>query len=417
MEADPPNLFGQSYVAVGRLRWYAMSTARLSRWARRFLVVSAGFLVLSQAASLVSAPRGVVVVLGLYGFVLTTVFGKAYSLVPSYFDRQLAWQWAPQVQLPLLTVGVLALALVRWDRGPAVLETIGVLAWVGGAAVFLGAVGWTIRDNVTGAATGTSDASAERKPLDRLSNAFVPVALAYLLVGVYELAATVTPLPALLGGVGIRIAHLLGPGFAVLTLFAVGYRLLPRFLVVVPSRRLAAVVLPAGAVGPALIAVGYPSGVLFRVGAILEGVAVVGFTVSFLSLYVRSDRDRIGFHGPLAGTLLGTLGVGLGLYFAFAGIAAGLTLVHAQVNVFGLLGVTIVGVVYQFYPPAVAVWPGANDRTALLSIAGLALGLLAVACSPLTRLPLARAGHALTTGSAVTYWYVLVATVRAQTQM
>jgi hypothetical protein len=393
-----------------------MSTARLSRWARRFLVVSAGFLVLSQAASLVSAPRGVVVVLGLYGFVLTTVFGKAYSLVPSYFDRQLAWQRAPQIQLPLLMVGVLALALARWGIGPELLETGGVIAWVGGVAVFLGTIGWTVRDNVTGAATGTGDASAEREPLDRLANAFVPVALAYLLVGMYELTATVTPLPALLDGVGIRIAHLLGPGFAVLTLFAVGYRLLPRFLAVVPSRRLAAVVLPAGAVGPALIAVGYPSGVLFRAGAALEAVAVVGFTASFLSLYVRSERSRVGFHGPLLGTLFGCLGVGLGLYFAFAGVTADLTPVHVQVNVFGLLGLTIVGVVYQFYPPAVAQWRGTGDRLALVSIAGLAVGLLGVVCSPLTAPPLARAGHALTTGSAAAYWYVLAAVVRIQTQ-
>lgn len=392
-----------------------MATARSSRWIRRFLVVGASFLVLAQGVSLIGGPRAVIVVCGLYGFVLTTVFGKAYALLPSYFDRDLAFERAPRVQLPLVAVGVGAIALARWADGPPILERIGVLVWIAGVVVFLGTIAATIYDNPTGAATGTGEAAAAREPLDRLANAFVPVAVGYLLVGVYELAASVTPFPTVFDGLGVRIAHLFGPGFAVLVLFAVGYRLLPRFLSVSASRRPAVVVLPAGAVAPALLAAGYPSGLLFRIGAVLESIAIVGFALSVVSLHWRSDRDRFGLYGPLAGTLLGCLGVGLGLLFAFEGFTAEVSLVHLQLNIFGLLGVTIAGVAYQFYPPAVAAWPGAGDRLAFWSLAGLVVGLLVVASTPLIDGPTRVLGHGLTTLSAVSYCYVLLATIRSNT--
>jgi hypothetical protein len=392
-----------------------MGTAHISRWARRFLVVSAGFLLLSQVAVAAGEPRGVVVTLGLYGFVATTVFGKAYSLIPAYFDRQLAWARAPQVQLPLTAVGVLALAGAHWRGGWELLEMLGALSWAGGVAVFLVVVGVTVRDNPTGEETGTGESSAEREPLDRFANRFVPVALAYLAAATYELCAAVTPLPALLDGAGVRIAHLLGPGFAVLALFAVGYRLLPRFFVDTPSRRLARVVLPAGAVAPALLAVGYPAGTLFRTGALLESLAVVGFAITISGLFVRTDRDRVGFYGPLTGTVLGCFGVGLGLYFAFDGISANLADVHLRLNVFGLLGVSIVGVVYQFYPPAVAAHRGANDDTALASIAGLAGGLALAAAGTVVAPPVAVVGEVVAVAAAGLYCYILLATIRTQT--
>lgn len=391
-----------------------MATARRSRWARRFLAVSAGFLLLSQATIVADAPRSVVVTLGLYGFVSTTVFGKAYSLIPAYFDRQLAWSRAPQLQLPLTTAGTLALATAHWLGGWKLLEVLGALSWAGGVTLFLAVIGFTVRDNLTGAETGTGTASAKRKPLDRFANLFVPIALAYLAAATYELCATVTPLPTLLDGAGVRIAHLLGPGFSVLLLFAVGYRLLPRFFADVPPRRLATLVLPAGAVAPALLAVGYPAGTVFRAGALLESLAVVGFTLSVAGLFVRTDNDRVGFYGPLLGTLLGCFGVGLGLYFAFEGIAGNLTGVHLRLNVFGLLGVSIVGVVYQFYPPAATRWRGASDRTALASIVGLSVGLALAGIAPVTPDAVGTAGRTLTAVAAATYCYILLATFSAR---
>ncbi|WP_248910265.1 hypothetical protein [Halocatena marina] len=77
----------------------------VSRWARRYVIVSALFLILWQGAALVGISRQTEVLLGVFGFVLHTIFGKAYSLIPSYFNRQLTIVPAPMVQFPLTVVG------------------------------------------------------------------------------------------------------------------------------------------------------------------------------------------------------------------------------------------------------------------------------------------------------------------------
>lgn len=391
-----------------------MSSARISRWARRFLLVSAAWLLLSQVAILADAPRRAEIFLGLYGFVLTTLFGKAYSLVPSYFDRTLAWSYAPAVQLPLITGGVAALA-VGTVGGPAWLPAAGALAWVAGVAIFLGTMLATIADNLTGAETGTGNASADRRGLDRLANAFVPVVFLYLFVGCVELLAGTVGTPSLFGGLAIRTSHVLAAGVALLLLFSVGYRLLPRFLVVYPSRRLAAVVLPFGALGPALLAWGYPAGAVFRAGAVVQSVAVVGFAAAYLRMVSRTDRDRIGLYSVAVGVVFGCLGVALGAHFAFVGLDVELATAHRHVNVYGLLGLSIVGAVYQFYPPAVCPWPGGNDRTALVTIVLVAAGLLVVVAASIFA-PAARpAGHALVLCGAVGYSYLLAGAIRFQT--
>lgn len=391
-----------------------MSSARLSRWARRFLLVSACWFVLSQAVVLAGGPRRVEVVLGLYGFVLTTVFGKAYSLVPSYFDRSLAWPTVPMVQLPLTTAGVAGLAAAGWRVGPEWVEPVGATLWVAGVAVFLGTMLVTLRDNLTGGDTGTGDASSERQPLDRVANAAVPVVFVYLLVGSAELLAGAYGVPSPFGGLAIRISHLLAAGVALLLLFAIGFRLLPRFLVVHPPRWQAVPVLLFGAVGPALLAWGFPTGPVFRAGAVLESVAVVGFALAYGRMYVTSDRDRVGFHGPMAGLLLGCLGVALGAHFAFVGFDGALGTVHRRLNVFGLLGLSIVGAVYQFYPPSVCQWPGGDDRTALASILLVAGGLSLVAAAPFTGPVLATVGHLAMLAGAVAFGYLLAGAISYQ---
>jgi hypothetical protein len=391
-----------------------VSSARISRWARRLLLVSAGWFALSQATILAGAPRRVTLFLGLYGFVLTTVFGKAYSLIPSYFDRTLAWSAAPAVQFPLTTGGVAGLAIAA-AGGPPWLAPAGALAWVGGAAVFLGTMLVTVGDNLTGADTGTGDANAERRRLDRLANAFVPLVLLYLAVASVELLAGLLGTPSLLGGLLVPTSHLLAAGVALLLLFSVGYRLLPRFLVVYPSTRLAAVVLPAGAFGPALLAWGYPAGGVFQAGALVQSVAVVGFAVAYLRMVRRTDRERVGLYSVAVAVCLGVLGVALGAHFAFAGLTGDLATVHWRVNVFGLLGLSIVGAVYQFYPPALCPWPGGSDRAALVTIA-LVGGGLAVTALAVVTVPAARpVGEALTAAGSAGFLYLLAGTMRKRT--
>ncbi|MHB9286178.1 hypothetical protein ACKVMT_03960 [Halobacteriales archaeon Cl-PHB] len=392
-----------------------MGTAIISRWARRFLLVAGGFLVLSQVSAIAGLPRRTEVILGLLGFVVTVVFGKAYSLVPSYFDRSLSVPRAPMVHLPLAAVGVLGLATRPLSGVPDLAASLGALAWAGGVAVFLGTMAVTLRDNPIGSETGTSEANAKRQRLDRLANGFMPVSLAYLAVGTYALAASVLGLPTVFDGYLPRGLHLIAVGFALLLLFAVGFRLLPRFLSADSPAGLAPVVLPAGAVGPVLIAWGLPNGRLFQAGAALEGIALGGFALAFFVLYHRSDRDRVGFTGPLLGLTAGLVGVGLGVSFAFGTRTVALTTAHLRLNVFGLLGTTIVGVIYQFYPPAVGQWPLTGDDLALASLVGMALGVAGIAFGPLVAGLVTLAGHVVLALAGVALLYQLLAVISRQT--
>ncbi|MFC4447571.1 hypothetical protein [Halorussus aquaticus] len=360
-----------------------MGARAVTRWARRFVAASALFLVAWQAAALVGVDRRVRVALAVYGFVLHAVFGKAYSLVPSYFDRSLALTRAPAVHFPLTALGAVGLAAAPLSGVPEGVGAVGALCWTAGVAVFVAALAWTLRDNPTGRETGTSDANADRRPVDRFANAFVPVVLAYLLVGSYAtVAGRVALVPSLpgLSSLGVaRTAHLLAAGTAALLVFAVGFRLFPRFLVASPPQALVAVVLPAGAVGPAVLAWGLYRRPWFPTGATLEALAVVGFALAYAVLFVRSERRRVGFYAVLVGVASGVLGVLVGLSFAQGDVPASSALVetHFRLNVLGFLGMTIAGATYQFYPPTVGTFPGASDRTALASVALVGVGLLA----------------------------------------
>jgi len=355
---------------------------RSSRWARRFVLAGAAFLLVWQAGELAGVARRTGVTLGLLGFVFHTVFGKAYSLVPTYFDRDLATTRLMPAQLGLSIAGT-ALLAVAGEFPDAAVASVGVSAgaagavlWAGGVAVFLGTIGWTVRDNLSGAETGTGEHNADRRAVDRLANLFVPVALLYLGIGSYALLAAETGVPTLVDGYPPRATHLLAAGSGALLVFAVGFRLLPRFLVAAPPRPLVALVLPTGALGPALLAVDLPAGRWFRAGAALQALAVGGFAVAFWVLYARSDRRRVGFYGVLVATVAGLLAVALGLAFAVDAPTADLVSAHRRLTVLGFLGLTIVGVSYQFYPPGVGTFPGAGGRTALVAIALLFGGLL-----------------------------------------
>jgi hypothetical protein len=180
-------------------------------------------------------------------------------------------------------------------------------------------------------------------------------------------------------------------------------------------RWLALLTLPAGAVGPALLAIGYPAGAAFAAGAVLVSLAVAAFAVAYGWLFLSTDRSRVGFYGPLGGVAAGLVGVGLGLQFASARIDHTLVGAHLRLNVLGLLGLSIAGVVYQFYPPAVGSWPGAGDRLAFWSLAGYAAGLPLFALEPVTAPIVGAAGHVAVGSAGVALLYLLLATIRTRT--
>lgn len=385
-----------------------MSAATVSRWARRFLLAGVTFLVAWQAAALLGAPRGVGVVLGLHGFVLHTVAGKAHSLVPSYFDRELAFPRAPSVTLPATALGVVGMAAAECVRLPDLVDVAAATLWSLGFLGILVTLGWTVRTNLTGAETGTGDHNADRRTVDRVANAFVVVSLAYLATGAYATIAVELGLP---GPVGYTpaISHLLAVGGASLLLFAIGFRLLPRFLATHPPRPLVAVVLPAGALGPWLLATGLPAGRRLQWGAVVESIAVVGFALAMAITVLRSDRRRVGFAGVLGGVALGTVGVGLGLTFAYVAATAELVRAHLRVNLLGFLGLSILGATYQFYPPSVSSRRWVDDRTAFVAMTLVAVGLLAEVAGAAATSPTAvTAGRVSTLAGAFLHATILV---------
>ncbi|WP_247730762.1 hypothetical protein [Halovivax limisalsi] len=379
-----------------------MSATAATRGSRAFVAAGVVWFVAFNAAVLAGASRSAAVVTGLYGFVFSVVFGKAYALVPSYFDRELALPSAPLAHLPFATVGVLGLFFGRLGPGdPLVgrseavglsadgLLTVGALAWLAGVLVFVGTLAWTVRDNLTGSETGTSEANAERRRVDRAANAVVPLVGFYLVWGsllpvAEALDVRPSPIDVVLGPLGAAslspmptgpaATHVLAAGAAVLMLFGVGFRLLPRFLVGTPRFSLVATALAAGAPAPFLLAFDFYGGPAFALGATLLAVAVVAYALVVLELIANSDRRRVGFTGVGAGALFGVVVVALGWGMGVHGLDPGLATAHYRLALGGFLGLTIVGVTYQFYPPAIGEAPGVGDRNALLVIVGLAVG-------------------------------------------
>lgn len=381
--------------------------ARASRWSRRFVFVAILLLVCWQAGVLLGITRRTAVVLGLLGFVFHTIFGKAYSLVPSYFDRDLATTRLMPVHLVFSLGGTLLLAVDAELSGSRAGE-IGAILWAVAIFLFLGTILWTIRDNLAGSETGTGNVNEARRGVDRISNLFIPVALAYLAVGSYELLALASSLPGVTDGYEPRAFHLLAAGTGALLVFAIGFRLLPRFMAATPPTPLVWVVLPTGAVAPLLLAFAIPSGSLLVVGAVLQAIAIVGFALAIGVLFYRTDRERVGFYGVLAGAGAGVVAVALGLVFALDGVSGDLVLVHARLNLLGFLGLTIVGVSYQFYPPAVGTFRGAGDRTALVAILLLAVGLVVeLGGALLESSPVVTGGHGLALAGALVHAYLI----------
>ena len=400
----------------------ARRASTASRGSRRFVVAGVCFLVAWQVAVLAGVPRRTTVALGAFGFVLHVVFGKAYALVPTYFDRPLAPERAPGIHLPLSIVGVTGLALGPLPAVPRAVGTLGAITWFAGAAVFVGALAISVRDNLTGRETGTGSANAHRRRVDRAANAAAPFAVGYLGVGsaalvVGGLDSASLPRSALrFAGAPAAASHLLIAGGAAALLFAVGFRLLPRLLGASPPAPLVAVVLPAGVLGPALLAAGLAgvrstvAGVApFRVGAALTATAVVGFAVAVLALVARADRRRVGVGAIAAGACFGVLGVGLGLGFAFDALDLALAAAHLRLNVLGFLGLTIVGVTYHFYPPAIGTLPGVGVRSARAAAAALTAGLLVETAGIWIDSPAAVTGGRLVgVAGALTYAWVLL---------
>lgn len=351
-----------------------MSRARISRWAGRTVLAGLCWLSLAAVSVLFDAPAEVTVALALPGAACTVFMGKAFGLLPSYFARRLEPVWAPQFTGIFAVIGVLGLALSPMPGVPEGIGVLGAVLWLCAVLLWAGTLAWTARDNLTGRETGTGETNADREPLDRLANAAAPIAVLYLLAGALWLLGVRADIAGTIARPAV-VAHLLGAGGAALAIFAVGFRLYPRFLVAHPPRGLATIVLPAGAAGPALLALGV-SGRRWalHVGASLEFVAILGFAVAYSVTFWRSDRRRIGLYGPLIGILLALTAAALAVLVVTGWLSRGLIPIHRRFMLIGFLGTTIAGTAIQFYPPAVGSFSLSTDRMAAVALGALGGG-------------------------------------------
>jgi len=387
------------------------TTGGIARWSHAFVASSAVYLVAWRLAVLLGAPEQTTVLLAVLGFVCHVAFGMGYLLIPSYFGRVLETPRTPPIHLALAVPGAALLSLAPLPDVPSAAAPIGALVWALGVAVFLGSLAWTIRDDPFGSETGTAAVRDAHRWTDGYANRFVPVALAYLGVGTYASLARSIPLLGLTDVALPRIAHLLAAGFAALLVLSLGTRLAPRFLGVPAPRPLVAIVLPAGAVGPALIAMGLGgAGPVFEAGALAEATAICGFAATYAFLFSRSDRRRVGLWGVLFGVVAGVFGVVVGLSFAFSSITPAGVRAHRALVLSGFLGLSVVGFVFQFFPPSAGRVRWAGDRTAFAAIGLLALGLSCSVGGFLAGIPAAaRIGSLCSLVGAVVYAALLVA--------
>ena len=260
--------------------------------------------------------------------------------------------------------------------GIARTDPYGVVAWGIGSVLFVATIGWSVRDNLTGRETGTGETKTDRRHVDRFANGFVPVALGYLLVGAGLSLAAALGTPSLSPVVvGAPLTHLFAAGTAGLLVFALGFRLLPRFLVVEPREWLVAVALPAAAAGSLVLVWGFNSGLHFRIGAALLALALGCFALAYADMFYRSDRRRVGLYTFFVAVVAGVVAGGFGLHMAVAGLTIEFIDVHVRVALLGFLGLAVVGISYQFYPPGVSSLSLVDDRTAATAVAFLSVGV------------------------------------------
>lgn len=109
-----------------------------------------------------------------------------------------------------------------------------------------------------------------------------------------------------------------------------------------------------------------------------------------------------------AGAVGGVAAVSVGLHFVTAVPGPALVAAHRRLTLLGFLGLTVVGVSLQFYPPNVGRWPGCTDRTALVVVAALTAGVAVQAAGlAATEGILERAGVVLVLAGTLGYGYLL----------
>lgn len=93
-------------------------------------------------------------------------------------------------------------------------------------------------------------------------------------------------------------------------------------------------------------------------------------------MFRRSERRRVGGWAILAAVGFGAAAALLGIGFATDALATATAHeIHYRLALGGFLGLTIVGVSLQFYPPGVASSRFVGEKTTAIAVAALVAGL------------------------------------------
>ncbi|MFU8868340.1 hypothetical protein [Natronococcus sp.] len=350
--------------------------AGLRRWTRRFLLAGGLALVAFLLALLVDGGRRLAVLLGLYGFVCSTIFGMGYLLLPAYAGRTLVDRRLAGVHFVLAVLGISLLGGGWIREGVGTLFTVGAVLWALGVATFVGSLLATVGPVVLADPTGVLRLGDRSQRSSKLGTVVIPVALGYLLVGTVGLLAA-TPV---LGGwtpTLAQVSHYYAIGFGALLVYALGARLLVGFYHVTPPRSLVYPTLLFGAFAPALLGTFRRGEPWFLPGAAFAALAMTCYLLAVGFVAIETDRSRLELSGIGCGALAGVLAVATALTVVVgenAGIATATTL-HWTLVLGGFFPLTIVGYVFQFFPVTGAQVPGATERGVAATIGLLAVGV------------------------------------------
>jgi hypothetical protein len=289
-------------------------------------------LVAGAVAVLLDAPLDVLVALGGYGFAVHTVLWLSVVGRRGVASDRSRWVGAFLALATLLSAGgAAAVAAVEWGSLP----TWGHLPRVAWGVGVLLALLVLAADTLPSLPARLGDASGT----GRLVLVTLHAGYATLAVGVYATVATVLGLPA---PVTTRpaVAHLLLGGVAVPC--AAGLvALAPRAYDRAFPWPLVAVALPTAALGPPLVALGLPAGVLARVGASLEAVALGALLVALVYTAVTAAARPAGTGSLVFGLLFGSGMLLLGGAFSRFTLLADVVAVEYRLAALGFLGLAL----------------------------------------------------------------------------
>jgi hypothetical protein len=318
--------------------------------------------------------------LSAWGFAGLMIFGMGYVLIPSFIGRGLAYPWGALLHLPLAVASVILVSVSVAALRPELWRMAAAL-WLLGGILFAANLVATRKSALRPSVRVPKPSTLE----DRAGLLLVGVAVGHLLASsVLFLQFDVSR------GLGTLLPldywsqlHLYLLGFVVTMIFGVGYNLIPRFLAARPNRVLLYVNVAAALPAPTLFAVFISSGGAgLAVGAALFTTAFLSYALNVATMYRHRGREiQPTFAFILTTLVFLSAGISFGFLFILRPDLRYLAVIHAELNLFGFVGMTIFGVSYYIFPyfPKGSYVPsyGRPKSHLVMASAGLAIAVAA----------------------------------------